>query len=96
MEKYSCCICLCVYNNEKGLPAVICNLELLRTYFKNTQIIFYYDKSNDDSLEILQNFQKKYLNNNNNDNNIHILVNDDERSQSRTSNIAKARNELKN
>lgn len=103
MENFSVCICLCVYNNEKGLGSVIRNIETLIPLFKDTQIIFFYDKSEDNSLELLQNLHSRYADKNN----IHIIQNPNERlqmntkeknktyiSNMKTKNIAIARNGL--
>lgn len=103
MDNFSVCICLCVYNNQKGLNYVIRNLEMLIPLFKDTQIIFFYDISSDNSLELLQKLQIKYSDMNN----IHIIQNPNERlqintteknkkyvSNMKTKNIAVARNGL--
>jgi hypothetical protein len=48
-------ICLCVYNNEEGLPRVLDNIKKVLVLFNNTKIIAYYDSSRDNSLKLLQN-----------------------------------------
>jgi len=49
-----CCFCICVYNNEEGLPAVLRNIMKLRTLFSDSRIVAAYSSSNDASLSILQ------------------------------------------
>lgn len=58
----SCCIGLCVLNNEKGLPAVLNNITVLReaNIFKNVQIVAFYDQSKDQSLQLLKQYQRQY------------------------------------
>jgi hypothetical protein len=94
------CICLCVYNNEKGLPYVLNNIKKLDNIF-NTKILVFYDHSNDKSLSILNDY-------NNNNNNMEIIINNNKKSRTRmglimnnkkksrarTENIAFARNKL--
>ena len=55
----SCCICLCVYNNEIGLPFILKNIDTLREacLFDNIQILVFYDISKDSSLQILKNYK---------------------------------------
>ncbi len=83
----SCCICLCVYNNEFGLPYVLKNIKELEKVFIKTQIIVFFDKSKDKSFDILEKYQKE-------NNNMEIIINKSEKSQLRTENIANARNGL--
>lgn len=45
-------ICLCVYNNEEGLPYVLKNVEKICLVYPSTVLVFY-DESSDRSLEIL-------------------------------------------
>ena len=49
-----CCFCICVYNNEDGLPAVLRNITKLRTVFSDSRVVAAYSSSNDASLSILQ------------------------------------------
>jgi len=49
-----CCFCMCVYNNEDGLPAVLQNIMKLRTLFSESRIVAAYSSSKDASLSILQ------------------------------------------
>lgn len=48
-----CCFCVCVYNNEQGLPAVLGNIMKLRTLFSESRVIAAYSSSTDASLSIL-------------------------------------------
>ena len=48
-----CCFCICVYNNEKGLPTVLSNIMKLQTLFSGSRVIAAYSSSNDASLSIL-------------------------------------------
>jgi len=86
MSIKDCCICLCVYNNEEGLPQVINNIKKLDNIF-NTQILVFYDHSNDNSLSILNDYNK-------NNDNMEIIINNKKISRNRTENIAFARNAL--
>ena len=49
-----CCFCICVYNNEQGLPTVLGNIMKLRTLFSESRVIAAYSSSTDASLSILQ------------------------------------------
>lgn len=53
----NCCICLCVFNNEEGLPFVLNNIKKLDCIF-NVKILVFYDHSEDKSYEILVNYNK--------------------------------------
>jgi hypothetical protein len=89
MDNYSIVIGLCSYNNEKGLPYVFNNLKILSKQFKNTVVVFCYDKSSDNTLELIDMFKK------NNDNlTIEIIKNNYSRTNLRTNNIANARNSI--
>jgi hypothetical protein len=85
----SCCICLCVLNNEEGLPFVLKNIDKLREeqVFKNLQILVYYDKSTDSSLNILKNYQLQ-------NHSLVIYENLEPLNAPRTERIAHARNGL--
>lgn len=78
---------LCVYNNSEGLPRVLINIDKINQVFKDLQIIAFYDKSSDNSLEILEKYS--YYKNN-----MEIIINKNERSKIRTENIAFARNSI--
>ena len=79
------CIGLCVYNNAKGLPRVLRNIEKLKKVFQQVKIIAFYDTSSDNSLDILKNHGE-----------IDILVSPQHytKSKIRTENIAFARNQI--
>ncbi len=81
-----CCICLCVYNNEEGLPKVFNNIIKLKEIFKLNVIVFY-DISNDKSLDILYYYKNIFTN-------MDIIINEKEKTTIRTRNIANARNAL--
>jgi hypothetical protein len=78
---------LCVYNNSKGLPKVLENIEKIKLVFKDLKIIAFYDKSKDNSLEILENYSTYK-------DNMEIIINNNEKSNVRTENIAFARNAI--
>lgn len=83
----TCCVCLCVLNNEQGLPHVLKNIQKMEEIFK-IEIIVYYDKSHDKSLEILENYHRTHSN-------ITIIKGNSKlytRAIERTKNIANARN----
>jgi len=82
-----CCVCLCVYNNEFGLPAVLNNINKLSSLFKQFQILVFYDHSSDKSLQILNIYKSHY-------NNMDIKINEKKISGSSVVNIAYARNGL--
>jgi len=71
MSIKDCCICLCVYNNEEGLPYVLNNIKKLDTIF-NTKILVFYDHSIDKSLSLLNDY-------NNNNNNMEIIINNNKK-----------------
>jgi len=82
----NCCICLCVFNNEQGLPHVLNNIKKLEIIF-NIKILVFYDHSKDKSYQILFEYSKK-------NNNMEIIINNKTRSNIRTEQIAFARNTL--
>lgn len=57
-NKVSVAVCLCVYNNEKGLPACLKNIEEIRHIFHRMVINVVYDISEDKSYQILTDFKK--------------------------------------
>jgi len=80
-----CCICGTVKNCAPYLNDVFQNIENISNIFQDYRIIIAYDNSSDNSLEILQNFQKK--------NNKFILhIETKPLTEYRTHNIARARN----
>ena len=87
MKEYNCCLCLCVYNNEFGLPYVLNNILKIQQVFNELKILVFYDVSNDKSLEILNKFNETH-------NNMEIIINNKKKSDSRVENIAFARNNL--
>ena len=60
MIKGKCCICGTVKNCGPFLEKVFKNIENISTIFEDYKIIIYYDNSNDDSLQILQDFSRLY------------------------------------
>ena len=82
-----CCICLCVYNNAFGLPYVLKNILAIRDCFTEYRILVVYDRSTDNSLDILQKHRNTY-------NDMDIFENPKKKSSIRTENIAFARNQL--
>ena len=92
----SIAVCLCVYNNEKGLPACLENIESIRHIFHRMVINVVYDISKDNSYQILEDFKKK-----NEDKKmaeripVNIVINTAERNiNSKSENIARCRNIL--
>ena len=53
-----CCICGTVRNCEKYLQNVFNNMEKIATLFDEYVILLYYDNSDDNTLQIIQNYQK--------------------------------------
>lgn len=82
-----CIVCLSVFNNEFGLPFVLENISKLKQIFFKIQILVFYDHSKDNSLNILNQYKEK-------NENMEIIINNNEKSPSRTVNIANARNRL--
>ena len=83
----TCCICLCVYNNQFGLPFVLNNINKINHLFESLKILVFYDNSTDNSLQILNEYSNKYKN-------MEIIINDCKKSRNRVENIAFARNAL--
>jgi glycosyltransferase involved in cell wall biosynthesis len=54
------CLCLCVYNNEEGLPRVLDNIVAISELFSRLQVIAVYDTSKDASLKLLEDFKEEY------------------------------------
>lgn len=82
-SKPNCVVGLCVRNNEIGLPKTFDNLMAIRSLFNEFTVIAFYNKSIDRSLEILKNESR-----------LEVIIIDDEdtKTDSRTMNIARARN----
>lgn len=91
-SKHSCVVGLCIKNNAVGLPKVFENLSKFRTLFDKFMVVAYYDKSDDNSLVILNSLCDKY--------NIGlVLINKNGKgpvTKTRTFNIANARNNILN
>ena len=81
----NCCICGPVKNCGPYLLKVLENMEKIGSVFEDYQIIIYYDKSNDNTLDILKEYQ-------NNNPKMIFYINQNLVSQFRTHNIALARN----
>ena len=81
----NCCICGPVKNCGPYLNKVLENIEKIGSLFDDYKIVLYYDKSSDDSLEILKKYQLKNPK-------LLFYINKIPTSRFRTHNIAKARN----
>ena len=81
----NCCICGTVKNCGPYLNKVLKNMEIIGSLFNEYQIIIYYDESNDNTLEIIKDYQK-------NNKKVFLYVNKKPVSQFRTHNLAIARN----
>ena len=55
----NCCICGAVKNVGPYLDKIFSNIEQLGSLFENYVIIFYYDHSNDDTLQKMKDYQQK-------------------------------------
>ena len=81
-----CCICGTVKNCGKYLEKVLKNIELIGALFSSYKIIISYDISSDNSLQILQNYEKLHSDT------MILHVNRESLYEFRVYNIAKARN----
>ena len=81
----NCCFCGPVKNCGPYLLKVLENIEKLASLFDDYSIIIYYDKSNDDTLDILNQYHIKNPK-------LLFYVNNSQLSPFRTHNIANARN----
>ena len=54
----NCCICGPVKNCGPYLQKVLSNMEKIGSLFDDYNIIIYYDKSTDNTLDILKEYQK--------------------------------------
>jgi glycosyltransferase involved in cell wall biosynthesis len=81
-----CCICGTVRLCAPYLDKVIQNIEIIGKLFENYKIIIAYDKSSDNSLEILQKYQML------NPDNFILHIESEPLTPYRTHNIARARN----
>ena len=80
-----CCICGPVKNCAPYLNKIFENIEKIGSIFEDYAIIMYYDKSTDNTLQILKNYQLKNPK-------LQFYINKQPVSKFRTHNIAKARN----
>lgn len=81
----NCCICGTVKNCGKYLIKVLYNMEKIGSIFNDYQIVIYYDKSTDNTLNLLKQYQK-------NNSKMIFYVNKQPVSPFRTHNLAIARN----
>lgn len=81
----NCCICGTVKNCGPYLAKVLRNMEKLGSLFQDYQILIYYDKSTDNTLNILNNYQKTNPK-------MSFYININAMYPYRTHNLAKARN----
>ena len=81
----NCCICGPVKNCGPYLKKVLANIEKICSLFDDYKIVIYYDDSNDNTLELLKEYQ-------NHNSRLFIYINKEELSQYRTFRIAKGRN----
>ena len=81
----NCCICGPVKNCAPYLKKVLENIEKIGSLFNDYTILIYYDKSNDNTLEILKEYQTKNPK-------LDLYVNSKPISKFRTHNLAIARN----
>ena len=82
----NCCICGPVKDCAPYLNKVLTNMEKIGSLFDSYKIVIYYDKSSDNSLQILKDYQRT------NPNNFLLYVNQNMQSPFRTHNLAIARN----
>ena len=80
-----CCICGTVRNCGPYLKNVFSNMESVGQLFDDYVIILYYDPSEDNTLELIQNYQSV-------NSKVNYYVNNDELSPYRTYRISKGRN----
>jgi hypothetical protein len=80
-----CCICGTVKNCGKYLDRIFANMEEIGSLFEDYSIVFYYDNSNDNTLQKIMEYQKKNAK-------CVYHVNTAPVSKFRTHNIAKGRN----
>ena len=83
-----CYVCGCVLNCAPYLPSVFKNIKTLSQCFDECTILIFYDRSTDNSLEILTDAK------NTAGFKMEILLNDTEMSEVRTTNIMNARNSI--
>ena len=54
-----CCICGTIRNCERYLDKIFANMEIIGSLFTDYRIILYYDKSNDNTLNKMKEYEKK-------------------------------------
>ena len=81
----NCCICGTVKNCGPYLQKVLSNMVKIGSLFNDYQIVIYYDKSNDNTLDILKRYQQE-------NSRILFYVNSKPMSPFRTHNLSIARN----
>ena len=81
----NCCICGPVKNCAKYLKKVFENIETIGKIFDDYKVVLFYDKSNDNTLDILKEYQER-------NDKVLLYVNKEPISKYRTHNIAYARN----
>jgi hypothetical protein len=86
MIEHSLIVGMCCYNNSFGLKYIFNNLIEISKNCNKVKFIFCYDDSNDDTLELITNFSSSY--------NSDIIQNKYHKTESRTNNIANARNTI--
>ena len=85
----NCVLCIPCRNIAIHLDKIFKNIEKLKTVFEQFNVCFFYDKSDDNTLKILNDFK-------NMNDYVKILVNDEVLLKYRTHRIAHARNKLVN
>ncbi len=83
-----CVLCSSTRNTGKYLEKIFQNILLIKDVFDKLVICFFYDISEDNTLEQLNNFKNKY------DGECEIIINTEELLQYRTHRIAFARNKM--
>ena len=81
----NCCICGTIKNCEPFLNKIFKNIDKIGSLFDDYKIIIYYDKSSDNTLKILTEYQKVNPK-------LFIYINKEPLSEHRTFRIAKGRN----
>ena len=89
MANRKCCICGTIKNCGPYLEKVLQNIDKIATLFDEYVVIFAYDHSSDNSLELLENYKNSK---NSKNTNVIIDINTDPVNELRVYNIAKARN----
>ena len=56
-----CCVGLCAYNSEQGLPAVLRNIDAFSKLFEEVVIIVGYDESSDNTKKILTSYKNNKM-----------------------------------